>query len=655
MGLFSSKQQKEDKARILDKKLIEKSYENLTQALLGELSIGSKDAKITSINFPDRVLEFYTEGGVIRAVVDLSAPINLSQFFYLGTLPQELGEKVLTVVGQSELFPNNFPIISTETPDALPVLQDALAAASREALLYAENNFSQDLVVRTDFIASPQILQYIGTLFITPEDVTVENNKLRERLTAALTALDIAHLSGDDVSLKLNTDSEGDNPKQNFVIGMANAEGPINSYLPLATGFIWASILEELKLMIDDGRVTLVKNEEEFVLPHLDEADFVNTSTGKHEVSSEWSFSAGEDEDNEEAFDLEDTDGSFIFSDLEEDSAPTTIGADEDISELIKAVFKQSFFADRAYEIADSNSELESSVQNLDQRIIQMQENYKNVTETLEKKKIEAHIDDVETGSEETGVASAPVVDTETALAANDEFITLGKLEVERNGVNAERLTILNELLTLLEDVNVLGSEDLREKVAEKITGIASVKDVAFYNPPPVDVDQVDKALFEELTPEDLENIKQAALDADFEIPEEDIPTSRTLDDEIAKIEELEPSAPVFEEIEVKEPEVEVVEEEIVVSTDPIIEVEPEVFEDNVSEEVDLIVEDEGQSTVVEELPVEEIVEVEETPELEVPVENVDIEPIVYDESAVPLFFSIARKLNIDPQELLNK
>lgn len=332
MALFSKEKRISDREKFLGQELKSTRYDNLADALVNEVSLGSQDSKFTRLTFPEaREIIILTAAGKIILARDSSRPVLLSDFLYWTELTADDKSALLILANDTPLNENHLAGIASEAPDALTVIHKAILDSTQEALLYAHRNFDSYETIDTDLFRNPEVVEQLSPQGIDLLAVAelMESSDFREGELQRILA--IAAIEPEELQLVRN--SEGKNvtylPEKRFVLAAAEAEATLADIYVISSGFRWLNVLQRLHELVEEDLVNIKTTGLSDALP-----DDISIQR-PHEV---------------------------IFH--------LTLDVEEPLDELVESVFSFSGDIDLAKSLAEKNSILEERVFEIEDWII---------------------------------------------------------------------------------------------------------------------------------------------------------------------------------------------------------------------------------------------------------------------------------------------
>lgn len=261
MGLFQKEKKISDREKLLGQELSNARYNSLPSALIGELSIGSLDSKITKISFPnEREIVVLSNAGKIILARDSARPVNLSAFLYWTDLSAADKSTVLLLANDSPLNENLLGPIALKAPDTLNVIRKAILDSTFEALLYAHREFDSYTAIHTDLYRNPDVIKQLDPQGIDAQELEslLRRTVLREEELQKI--LGIAGIPAHELKLERGLGSDAGEVyvlEKRFVIAAAEAEANLADTYEISSGFRWVSVLQRLYELIEDKTVRI--------------------------------------------------------------------------------------------------------------------------------------------------------------------------------------------------------------------------------------------------------------------------------------------------------------------------------------------------------------------------------------------------------------
>lgn len=260
MALFSKEKRISDRERLLGQELKRSRYNNLADALVNEVSLGSQDSKFTRITFAeDREIIILSAAGKIILARDSHRPVILSDFLYWTDLSASAKSTLLLLANDTPLNENLLSAIALKEPDALAVIHKAILDSTHEALLYAHRNFETYETIDTDLFRNPDVVKQLSPQGIDLLEVaqTVESNDLREDELRRILAM--ADVAPEDLQLIRDSHEKSGTylPEKRFVLAAAEAEANLADTYAIASGFRWVSVLQRLHELVEEDLVNV--------------------------------------------------------------------------------------------------------------------------------------------------------------------------------------------------------------------------------------------------------------------------------------------------------------------------------------------------------------------------------------------------------------
>lgn len=473
-----------------------KEYDNLFEALNGELGFNSKDLKIITISYTDRDVVFYANSDFVINVLDPNFKFSLGDRAYWSTdLTDEEREEIVKNSKFNDLF--NYrelkELIKDEDLEELNIIFNKAAIANTLELV---NTFSKEFPVVTEIVfdeGTHKKFNDLNFLKSNVENLSKQVNNLVKRTEEYTLSLGIDKVDYKDITFILLEPSEEVrtyNDAERVIISAIENEATLEDVRKIADGFAWdTDILESILELKDRGVIDLVYPGK--MLLELPELDTLPDSEGK-ELTIEafkselmiylkdFDFYGGQEE--KVFIDLIDRN-----TELETDAFALT----NEINILKKDYFKnrreyEDNKADRVFDLAD---ETKPEIYSIDQ----LSENLSLQNDS------------------------------------NEKFDAIAKLEKTRQNYDIERKEILNKILDLAKTQESLTMNEFNSLINKRIEDIENTENVTLEYEDPVLKEFEKKTIEEYFTREENEEHGEYSY---IEVSKEDIDeTQESLED----------------------------------------------------------------------------------------------------------------------------
>lgn len=503
---------------VTEVKLLEKDYKNLPEALNGELSNGSLDAKETVIYFEDHKVTVVSIAGVIKSIYNEDDAVLLAERLYwtdeLSSAEEDLVREADKNI--SDLI-SNYNELVTKYPQAKNTLQEVLYDYTLSVLHKTSSQFATHKKIRTEVITSKAMFDDIEKrdFFTGSIDSLREHAEAMEKTERLnLISLGISGFSEDEVSLSVLTEEsqEFETDAKRFAFAAAQNESSLSRVRELSFGFVWPEVLTALHELSEDGIIKASFPGSDDALPLPD--DFNTESEEYCEIENPFEdddvledknavmdyadlplvgtlVEPVNDPDEEYIFgsDVEEDDGSFMYEMMEQ--APVnvaTAGLDDNIERDIRKILERNAIPQRVKDeissYAQKNSTLEGDLIRIEASLAEGRGRYKEHVNSFEEltlqNRIEGYTDDTETEHEK-------FEDIEKISNKQDvshiSFFTVSKLEEDRYIVNLERRRLLTKIAAMISELAGDNVQSILHRIEAKLIGIENVANVAFHSP----------------------------------------------------------------------------------------------------------------------------------------------------------------------------
>ncbi len=259
MALFNKNKENSERDRILGQEIKNVRYVSLTEALEGEISINSKDAKITYFTFPnERVFTVISAAGQILLARDSERPVDLSSFLYWSDLSEASKSTVLMLSGGNPLNEGIIAAVNAKAPEAIPTLKKAIYDTTLEALKVIFDEFDTYELIDTELYKSNEVVKTLSNqgFDLSTVETTIVSSQNRveelERLLGVTVGYNFAKLREASVpNFELVT------PEEKLAYAAANADATLNDTIEISSGFRWVNILQRVHELVEAGIINV--------------------------------------------------------------------------------------------------------------------------------------------------------------------------------------------------------------------------------------------------------------------------------------------------------------------------------------------------------------------------------------------------------------
>lgn len=416
----------------------DKEYENLFEALAGELGQNSKDKKIITISFPDRDVVLYADSDHIVNVLDPKFNFNIETRIYWAkdALSIEDMDKILRINENSANKHNslfNYVMFKEEflknNPVAVAAINKMCENAAYNNLAKINKEFNKNVKVTSeiawdkneeDRVNRFALLENVDVPKLKLNIETLENNK-----KSLLKSLNISEIPYSDVVISRINSADNYEPhfdEEYFILEAGNNNATLEEIKENSEGFSWATILENILYLKNYQIIDLQYPGQDEAFPDFDELPEIETP-----------------EDEIENYKIDLLNFVTLSKNQSEEHKIEVNGLIERNAELEFKVLKDTVLIDK------------------------LVENYDKVRDELTNRNSSDFFEDVD--ETETSLSEEEISkkkqNTLLQNAGNEKFDEINKLELSRREANLERLDILTKIKSKLDmfAVNVLIDE----------------------------------------------------------------------------------------------------------------------------------------------------------------------------------------------------
>jgi len=259
MALFNKNKEDSERDRILGQEIKNIRYVSLTEALEGEISINSKDAKITYFTFPnERVFTVISASGQVLLARDSERPVDLTSYLYWSDLSETSKSNVLVLASGNPLNEGIIGVVNSRVPEATPTLKKAIYDTTLEALKVIFDEFGTYETIDTEIYKNNEVVKLLSNqgfdLDTVETTVIAAQNRAEEleRLLGIAVGYSYAKLSETQLS-----PGELITPEDKLVYAAANADATIEDTLVIASGFRWVTVLQKIHDLVEAGIISI--------------------------------------------------------------------------------------------------------------------------------------------------------------------------------------------------------------------------------------------------------------------------------------------------------------------------------------------------------------------------------------------------------------